>query len=141
MKQTKNNPRFKRIIFYGLVYLTVGIISALVTNPLESGGMQTALRLLALALAIAAFVYHIRLELFQSNNSIPKASLNASIATAFGTFLLAILANIYGIITEADNKNQLLLALILWPVVTGLLTFLGGYVISKIFSLIRSRRK
>lgn len=141
MNHMKNSKHIKRIISFGLIYLVIGILSALITNPMEPTGMQTALRLFALALAIAAFVYHIKLDLFKSNNSIPKASLNAAIATAVGTFLLAILANIYGIITEADNKNQLLLALILWPVVTGLLTFLGGYVISKIFSLIRLRRK
>ena len=136
----KNNKRFKRIILFGLIYLVIGIMSALITNPMESTGIQTALRLLALVLAIAVFVIHIRLELFQSNNSVLKVSLNAAIATALGTFLLAVLANIYSILTAADNKNSLPLALIAWPAVTGLLAFLGGYVIAKIFSIIRSRR-
>jgi len=137
----ENSKQIKRIISYGLIYLVIGIMSALITNPMESGGMQTALRLLALVLAISVFIYHISLQLIQSNNSVLKATSNAAIATAFGTFLLAVLANIYNLLTEAENKNQLPLALIVWPAVTGLLAFLGGYVFAKIFSLIRSRRK
>ena len=137
----KNSKQIKRIISFGLIYLVIGIMSALITNPMESGGMQTALRLLALVLAISAFIYHISLQLFQSNNSVLKTASNAAIATALGTFLLAVLANIYNLLTEAENKNQLPLALIVWPAVTGLLAFLGGYVFIKIFYLIRSRRK
>jgi uncharacterized membrane protein len=141
MNQMKNFKYIKRVISFGIIYLVIGILSAFVTNPMESTGMQTALRLLALAFAIAAFVYHIRLNLFHSNQSVLKAAINAAIATAFGTFLLAVLANINSILTEAENKNQMPLALIIWPVVTGLLAFLSGFVVAKIFSFIRSRRK
>jgi hypothetical protein len=141
MSQTKRSKYIKLIISFGLIYLVIGILSALITNPMEPTGMQTSLRLLALALAIAAFVYHIRLELFKSNNSILRTALYAAIATAIGTFLLAVMANIHSILTAAENKDQLPLALIVWPAVTGLLAFLGGSVVAKIFSLIRLRRK
>lgn len=137
----KNNKHIKHIISFGLIYLVIGILSALITNPMESTGMQTALRLVALALAITAFIYHVRLELFQSSNSVLKAALNASMAASVGTFLLAVLANIYSFSTSAENKNQLPFALIVWPAVTGLLAFLGGFVVAKIFSIIRSKRK
>jgi hypothetical protein len=140
MKQTKNSKYIKLIILFGLIYFVIGILSALITNPMESTGMQAVLRLFALALAIAAFAYHISLELFQSTNSKLKAALYAAVAAAFGTFLLAVLANIYNILTAAEN-NSLPLALIVWPAVTGLLAFLGGYIVAMIFSFIHTRRK
>jgi ABC-type transport system involved in cytochrome c biogenesis permease component len=141
MNQIKNIKHIKKIILFGLIYLVIGIISAFITNPMEAAGMQAALRLLALMLAITLFVIHIRLELFQYNSSVLKSALNGAIATAIGTFLLAFLANVYNILKAGENKNQLLLSLIVWPAVTGLLSLLGGYVVAKIFSLIRSRRR
>ena len=134
MNQIKNSKHIKQIILFGLFYLVIGIMSALITNPMETAGMQAAFRLFALALAITVFVFHIRLELFQYSSSLLISALNGAIATAVGSFLLAVLANVYNILTAEDNKNQLLLALIIWPAVTGLLALLGGYVVAKIFS-------
>lgn len=141
MNEMKSSKRIKGIILFGLIYLVIGILSALITNPMESNGMQAALRLLSLALAISAFIYHIRLELYHANNSVLNAALNAAAATAFGTFSLAVQANIYNLLASGVNKNQLPLALIVWPVVTGLSALLGGYFIAKLFSFIRSKRK
>jgi hypothetical protein len=141
MHQTKKSRHIKLIISFGLIYLAIGILSALITNPIESTGIQAILRLFALALAIVAFAYHIRLELFQNKNSVLKAALYAAIATALSTFLLAVLANIYIVFTAAENKGQLPLALIVWPTVTCMLAFLGGSLIAKIFSILSSRRK
>ncbi|MCU0342554.1 MAG: hypothetical protein MUF28_01890 [Ignavibacterium sp.] len=67
------------------------------------------------------------------------AAINTSCAVALGTFALSVLANINVMVDSSSNNNSMLLALLIWPIITGSLSFLVAFIISKIIISIRSK--
>lgn len=113
-----NTPDNKRwlwaLIFFGTVYLVVGITFA-----------ELGWRLPAWLVSAAAFAAHIGYEHFRLRNSPRPAAFHASAAAALGAFGLAVAANIHELWTNPGNHRPLLLlALVLWPVLTVLPAFM-----------------
>lgn len=109
------------MILFGIVYLLVGVAFP---NPPASSKTQFMWRLAAWIICAIAFAIHIGLEHFQLRNSPRTTALHASLAVALGAFGIAAAANIRALTTGTGDKRLLALALVIWPIITGVPAFL-----------------
>jgi hypothetical protein len=124
------------VIAFGVVYLIVGVAFP---NPLASNKLQFIWRLGAWSICAVAFAIHIWLEHFRLRNSPRRTALHASLAVALGALGLAIAANIHAMRTGTGNPRLLALALVIWPIITGVPAFIVAFVAAA--ALLRIRPK
>lgn len=127
---------WKRVMLVGLIYLALGIISALVSNPLHSEFIQVMIRMSIFLVGLAIFYYSIHFEITRYNGGIKSSALLTSCAVAVGTFLLAVYAIGIEWWETSGVRNSLLTALIIWPAATSvpafIMSLLLGYIIMRI---------
>jgi hypothetical protein len=130
---------WKRVILVGLIYLALGVISAVVSNPLRSEFLQAAIRISIFLVALAVYYYSLRLEMNRFDSGIKKSALLTSSAVAVGTFLLAVYAIGMEWWETSGVRNSLLTALIIWPVATGIPAFLMALLLGYVTVRVRKR--
>lgn len=113
------------MILFGIVYLLVGVAFP---NPPVANKSQFMWRLAAWIICAVAFATHIWLEHFQLRSSPRATALHAALAVALGAFGLAVAANIHALTAGTGNKRLLALALVIWPLITGVPAFVVGLV-------------
>jgi len=111
-------------LLFGIVYLVVGVGFAELAKTSASDQMRVTWRLAAWLVSAAAFAVHIWYEHIRLCNSPRTSALHVSLAAAVGAFALAVSANIHAHVTASGNPTLLALALVLWPVLTGVPAFL-----------------
>jgi hypothetical protein len=137
MDNSNNKKRWHAVLISAGIYLLIGVITSLVTNPLSNQSVQAVLRLLAFALSVVVYIRHIRFDIKHFFSTAAKTALNISYAVALGTLAIAILANINALINNTSG-TMLLLALFIWPAVTGFLSFIVSFIIT--FVITRTRK-
>lgn len=101
------------LMLFGFMYLAVGITFA-----------ELRWRLAAWFVSAIAFAVHILYEHFRLRNPPRRTALHASAAAALGAFGLAIAANVHELWTNpGTHRSLLLLALVLWPILTAVPAF------------------
>lgn len=110
----------RAVMLFGMVYLVVGVSFP---NPAAPNKMQFMWRLAAWLTCAVAFAIHIVLEHFQLQNSPSRTALHASVSVALGAFALAAAANIHALTAGTGNQRLLALALVIWPIITGVPAF------------------
>lgn len=127
---------FIRVLAFGMVYLIVGVAFP---NPPASNKMQFIWRLAAWLICVVAFAIHISLEHIRLRNSPRRTALHVSLAVALGALGLAIAANIHALRTGTGNQRLLVLALVIWPMITGVPAFIAALIAAA--TLVRIRPK
>jgi len=122
------------VTLFGVVYLVVGVAFP---NPPSANKMQFIWRLGAWLICVVAFAIHIGLEHFRLRNSPTRTALHASVAVALGAFGLAAAANIHALTSGAGNRRLLALALVIWPIVTGVPAFIVALAAAAGFARVR----
>ena len=112
-------------ILFGSVYLVVGVWFP---NPSVPSATQFLWRLGAWVICAVAFGMHIGLEHGRFRSSPLGTALHASSSVAVGACGLAIAANVHAFNTGTGNPRLLRLALVIWPVVTGVPAFVVAWV-------------
>lgn len=102
--------------------------------------MQFVWRLAAWLICAVAFAIHIGLEHFRFRNASPRAALHAAISVALGAFALAAAANIHALRVGTGNQRLLALALVLWPIITGIPAFIVALVTAAILARLRPNK-
>jgi hypothetical protein len=135
------NQRWLRVaMLIALVYPVVGIAFAALANPSASNGMRLTWRLAAWLASAAAFAAHLRYEHFRLRSSPPRAALHVSAAVALGAFLLAVWVNVHAHWVASGPQSPLApLALVVFPVVTGVPAFVVALVAVAVLARMRSR--
>jgi hypothetical protein len=128
----------RRVVLFGIVYLVVGVAFP---NPPASDKMQFVWRLSAWLTVAIAFAIHIGLEHLRFRNSPYRTALHVSAAVSLGSFALAAAANIHGLRTGTGSQHLLALALVIWPLITGLPAFVVALVIATVLAKLRPNRK
>jgi len=113
------------VILFGVVYLVVGIAFP---NPPASNEMQFRYRLAAWLICAVAFAFHIGIEHFRLRSSPRRTALHASLSVALGAFGIAAAANIHALTAGTSNQRLLALALVIWPIITGVPAFVVALV-------------
>ena len=122
------------MILFAMVYLFVGVVFP---NPPASNKMQFMWRLTAWLICAVAFAIHIGFAYFRFQNSLRGTALQAALSVALGAFGLAVAANIHALMTGTGNRRLLALALVIWPLLTGVPAFLVAFVATALLARVR----
>ncbi len=123
MDQPKPRLWLEAVLLTGVFYCTVGLAFTTFGSWSSSQRTVVAWRVASFVVSLVAFAIHIGYEHFSLANRPLIVALHASLAVALGGFLLALAANINSIRVANSNHGLLALALIIWPVMTGIPAF------------------
>jgi len=141
MNERNVRSPWQRVATFGLVYLGLGVGSAIISNDLESASLQASIRVGIFVVAVAFFYWHFHVELARSTGRLRVSALITSGALAFGTLLLAFYAVGAAWWNSSHLPTSLLPALLIWPVATSLPAFLAALVLGSVMLRIRRRAK
>jgi hypothetical protein len=105
-------------LLLGVVYSLIGILFALPADHVREW------RLAAWMVSGAAYAAHIGYEHLRLRNSPRQTALHVTVGVAIGAFGLAVAATVHELLTASHYRLSLLLALVLWPIITALPAFL-----------------
>jgi len=116
------------LIAIGLIYAAVGIVFAVPATHVQLW------RMAAWLVSAIAFGAHIVHERFRLRNNPLTAAWHVALAAALGAFGLAVGANVHAWITASPDARRglLLLALLLWPVITFIPAFIVALALSAV---------
>jgi hypothetical protein len=132
---------WQRVVSVGLMYLGLGVGSAVISNDLESAPVQASIRVGILLVAVAVFYCHLHVELARSAQRLGASALITSSAVALGTFLLAVYAVSLTWWDSSHLPTSLLSALLIWPVATSLPAFLAALILGSVMVRFHRRTK
>ena len=116
-----DEPWLVRAALVALIYPFIGITFALPAH----GAATRPWRLAAWLVSAVVFAAHVRFEHSRVRDSPSRAALHASAAVAMGAFLLAVWINLHYWFAGTPNPRTLL-ALLVFPLVTGLPAFVAA---------------
>ena len=116
-------------LFLGAAYLVVGTAFGLLANRAASHQLRVGWRLAAWAISAAVFAAHIRYDRVRLRSSPGTTALRTSLAVGLGAFGLAVVATLQHGTTSPVGYA---LALVLWPVVTGLPAFIAALALAAV---------
>ncbi len=122
-------------------YFTIGVVSALVSNPIEAPTVQATTRLAALFLAAAVFASHVWHEVVRLNRSRRRAATRSSVGVALGALMLAGYMVLYNLLARSRPFSSTALVLIVWPLFTGALAFVAGTLVAAAIRWWQEHRK
>jgi hypothetical protein len=110
-------------LLVSIAYPVVGVAFAALANP-SSGEMRIFWRLAAWLVSAGVAAAHLGYEHFRLRSSPFRAALHVAVAVAVGAFVLAVWVNVHARWTASSHQSPLApLALIVFPVVTGVPAF------------------
>jgi signal transduction histidine kinase len=116
-------------ILIGLLYFAVGIAFGALAGAAASDQTQFFWRLSAFIMSALVFAVHIAYEHFRLRNRPRSTAWHAAVAVACGGFALALMANIHDLGTAAGYRPRMLIALVAWPLLTGVPAFIVAMVV------------
>jgi len=122
-----------RAALVAVIYPVVGILFAL---PAQ-GSATRVWRLAAWLASALVFAVHLRFEHSRFRELPSRAALHVSAAVAMGAFLLAVWINLHLRLTGGQQSPRALLALLIFPLVTGLPAFVVALILLVLFARIR----
>ena len=133
MSETTSSTWVSATVLVGAFYALVGILFSLPTSHVQ------AWRLAAWILSAVVYVAHIVYQRVRASSPPRSAALHTALAVALGAFLLAASAVIHSLWVESSRLTLLLIALVLWPVMTAVPAFFVALAVIAAFD--RLRRK
>jgi hypothetical protein len=124
------------VLVFSMVYLVVGLAFP---NPSTPNKTQFVWRLAPWLTCLAAFAIHIGLECFRFRSSLFRTAVHSAASVALGAFALAGAANLHALSAGTGNQRLLALALVIWPLITGLPAFVVAFVLAAAFGRVRLR--
>ena len=128
---------------FAVAYVMVGIVTAQLSGSAASMHARIAWRLVAWGVSVLLFGSQLGVERIRLNNTTLRSALHTSAAVALGALALAAAGPVrahWG----TDSQQRALMALLLWPVLTGvpaLIVALGaGAVLDRVLVASASRR-
>ena len=116
---------------FAVTYAVIGVATVAASRAAGGAGMQTAVRIIrAMSWLLSAVLYF--LHLIIENRSRPKAAVAAwhtSAAVAMATLLLALVATARQL-DAGNGRPAVFVAIAAWPILTGLVSFVVGVVLS-----------
>lgn len=125
------------IVLIGGVYFIVGVVFGELAKWAGSEQGQFRWRLAAWVVSAVAFAAHIAHEHFRLRSRATILALHVASAAALGAFLLAAAATLHALRISSHVPYWLyLLALVLWPLMTGVPAFVVAFVGAKVMALV-----
>ena len=133
MTNLQNRPLWiDHAILIGIVYAVIGVFFAVPSTHLR------AWRYAAWITSAIVYATHICFEYFRQRNSAKSTALHVATAVAIGGLALAIGAVFHSLFVSPNySRWRFGLALVLWPILTGLPAFVVALVITLLLNLVR----
>ena len=128
------------VILAGVLYPVVGTASAALAGAAASQEMQFFWRLSAFGVSGVVLAAHVAYEHFRLRNSALVTAWHASLGAAIGGFLLALMASMHDMGSASGYRPRMLVALIAWPLLTGVPAFCVAVVLAAVLGLKRRPR-
>jgi hypothetical protein len=117
-------------LLVGAVYLAVGVSSGALAGAAASDRMQFFWRLSAFVMSAVVLAAHIAYEQFALRSATRPTAWHTSVAVASGAFALALAANIHDLGSVSGYRPRMLIALVAWPLLTGVPAFVVALVVA-----------
>lgn len=140
-KETANQRWLPLALLVAVVYPVVGVTFSLLDQQSAPAPIRIW-RLAAWLVSAAAFSAHLVYEQVRLRTSPLQAALHTSLAVALGAFALAVWVNLHGHWAASSHPSRFApLALVLFPLVTGIPAFFVVLVAGAILARVRGRRE
>ena len=117
----------------GLVYVVIGRVFSWPTEHVKEW------RLAAWIVSLAVFSLHLTYERLRLQHSPLMTSLHAAFAVALGSIGIAVAGLLYTVSQGIPVGARWVIALVVFPLVTGVPAFIGAYVVTALLPRIRIR--
>lgn len=120
MNEAGRQPWVRAVVLVGIMYAIIGVTFAWPATHVR------VWRLAAWLVSAAAFAAHIGYERHVLRHPPRRAAWHVALAVALGAFGLALGAIIHSlsVVSTTEHRRLLIVALVVWPVMTGLPAFL-----------------
>jgi peptidoglycan/LPS O-acetylase OafA/YrhL len=135
MIDPRRKPWLGAAILVAVLYLAMSFASAGLADAAGSDRMRFVWRLSAFVGAGVVLAAHVGHEHLRLRNPSRRAAWHAAAGAALGGFAIALAANLHELGSDSSYRPRLLVALAVWPLLTGLPAFL----LAKITVLILER--
>ena len=137
MNATDRKPWLRIALFTGLVYFVIAIGFGAFARWAETASMRVNWNRLAFLASGIIFLVHIGYEHFRLRSSPRVTATHVALAVAFGAFALAVSANIHELWSAAGYRPRLLVALPVWPILTGVPAFIVALIAAAVLNFKR----
>ena len=126
---------FAWALLAGALYLIIGVGFAPLSVP-----SVFFWRLAAWMASAVVYAAHIGYERFRVGSSPGSTALHVACGAAIGAFGLAAAAIVHSLLTGTGNLRLLRVALLVWPLVTGVPAFVVAWVLTAVVAYVRRSR-
>jgi hypothetical protein len=117
------------VLSIGVAYFVIGYVFGELDDLARSHRGLVAWRLGAYLASALVYAVHIRFEYAKRRNSTATTALHASLAVAFGAFLLAVAAILHALfVSSSAPLSRYLIALVAWPIFTSVPAFVVAFI-------------
>ena len=127
--------RFAWALLAGTLYLIIGVGFARLSVP-----SVFFWRLAAWMVSAVVYAAHIGYERVRSRSSPHSTALHVAFGAAIGAFGLAAAANVHSWLTGTGNLRLLRIALLVWPLITGVPAYMVAFALSAVLARVPLRR-
>jgi hypothetical protein len=120
---------FAWALLAGILYLTIGVGFAPLSVP-----SVFFWRLAAWIVSAAVYAAHIAYERFRIRSSSHSTALHVGVGAAMGAFGLAAAAIVHSVLSGTGNLPLLGLALLVWPLITGVPAYVVAFVLTEVLA-------
>jgi hypothetical protein len=126
---------FAWALLAGLLYLLIGVGFAPLSVP-----SVFFWRLAAWIVSAIVYAAHIAYENFRIRSSPHSTALHVAFSAAIGAFGLAAAAIVHSLLTGTGNLRLLRIALLIWPVISGVPAYVVAFVLTAVRARVRRWR-
>ena len=139
LQRSRMSRWLRTAMLVGAVYLAVGLSFGALAGAAASPQTQFFWRLSAFIVSAVVLAAHIAHEQLALRNTARPTAWHASVAAACGGFGLALAANIHDLGSASGYRPRMLIALVAWPLLTGVPAFVVALVVATGVRLFRPR--
>ena len=123
------------VLLFGVMYFVIATAFGAIAGSAATNLTRATWNRLAFLACGIAFAVHIGYEHFRLHSSARITAWHASLAAALGGLALALWANLHDLGSSSGYRPRMLIALIAWPLLTGVPAFVIALVTAAALSL------
>ncbi len=130
MKKIAGPRWYNAAIVVGVIYFAITVTTGALAAMAQTRRGLFLWRLSAFVFSGLVFLAHIAYEHFRLHSTPKATACHTSIAVAIGALALAVSANMNNLVFESGYRWRMLLALLLWPILTAVPAFIAALIVA-----------
>ena len=123
-------PWLRTALLAGVLYAVVGVATAALAGAAASERLRFLWRLSAFGASAVVVAAHVAHDHFQLHSDTRSTAWHVSVGAALGGLGLALWANVHDLASATGYRPRMLVALVAWPLLTGVPAFLAALVLA-----------